>query len=786
MAYPVKRASGTNEGSGSANTFANILTVTQYGNDILIAAISVQDSNHTNLPITAVRWGGSGGQSFTKVGSIEHTSNVRSEIWILLNPDAGLKDLYIASTGSVWKGVVLSHWSGAKQAVPALYATAIGNSDTPSVDITTNTSESVVITAVSAEDGFSAYGAGQTGIGHDEGQPYELVMSSYLQVATPQEASLTEEIGGAAPWAIIVAQIEPVTEISNEKKKTFLYKIYSSSGVYKKTLTDVISQIRFASVMNEGFSELVVEVARNTVNFGEDIDVKYGNRIKVYAFDSENGDSGGTLIFSGRLTQYVPALRGREETVKMTFLSFWQQAQQIILEDDGANYTLTPNPIHKDENIVPEMEANNTPSTHTASASTELSGFSAFNAFDRNYQTKWTTNSSTTGWLRFDFGVFMSPIAKKYAITAPKDSATECPKTWKFQGSNDGSSWTDLDTQTNITSWVAGERKQFEISNSTAYRYYRIDVTANNGHGSYLSVAALEIYEAYSRTGAIAIRYKNQDPSDILKDLLDRFTQAGFGGILDYGTSPATISATGTSVEIIFESISFQEAFRKVVDLCPAGWSLRVGADDKVYLSEKSSVADHSFVLGKHIAEFIPEKRIENIVNTLYFYGGEVSGERLFRKYTRSSSISNYGVCGVRVANDQVLDFATMDILAERILDNFDSPEIRVVLKIIDNNNEQGKGYDIESILVGQTCKIFNATSQAENKWDQSTWDTSKWDFDITNAAAILLQIQKIEYNPDYVILELSNRQPDIARRIEEINKRVVEQLVKNSPVIPS
>lgn len=785
MAYPTKRANASNEGGGASNTFANILTVTQYGSDVLLAHISVQDSNHGNLPVTAVKWGGASGQAFTKIGHIESTDNVRSELWILLNPDAGLKDLYVACTGSVWKGVVLSHWSGAKQTTTLQYATATGSGSTPSVDLGTNTSEAVVVDAVSAEAGFSAYGSGQTALGNDQGQSFENVIASYEQAASPSTVTMSETLTSGQPWAIIAAQLEPVVDNSPARKKTFLYKLYSSTGTFKKVWSDVISEPQFASVMNEGFSEMVVEVARNTVSYGEDSDVKYGNQIKVYSFDRTDGTSGGTLIFSGRLTHYVPALKGREETLKITFLSFWQQAQQILVEDDNANYTLTPSSIFKEDNIVPEMEANTTPAAHTASASTELSGYSAYSAFDRNYQTKWTTNSVTTGWLKFDFGIFMAPVIKKYCLTAPKDSATECPKTWKFQGSNDNSAWTDLDTQTNVTSWSAGERKSFEITNSTAYRYYRIDVTANNGHANYLSVASFEMYEAYARSGATAIRYKAQDPSNILKDLLDRFTQSSVGGKLDYSTG--TVDATSTSVDYLFESVTYQEAFKKIVELCPVGWYLRVGADDIVYLKNKSSTADHNFVLGKHIAEFIPEKRIENIINTIYFYGGDPgTGNRLFKKYTRSSSISSYGVVAVRISDEKVLDTATMDIIAGRILDNFDSPEIRIVLKVIDDNNEQSMGYDIESIKVGQTCKIFNATSQAENKWDQSTWDTSKWDFDITNAAATLLQIQRVEYHPDYAILELSNRQPDIARRIEEINKRLIEQQVKDNPIIPS
>ncbi len=567
-------------------------------------------------------------------------------------------------------------------------------------------------------------------------------------------------------------------------RKTFVYKVYDSSGNLKKTWIDVRSGVAFSSVMNEGLSDFPVEIARDSSNFGEDEDVKYNNQLKVYSCDDASGLTGCTLIYSGRLTQYLPSIQGREQTLKCTFLSYWQQAQQIIVEDDGNNYTLTPAPIFKDQ-VTPEMSANNTPSVYTVSASTEVSGYSAYLALDRSESTEWRANA-TTGYLKIDFGVFLSPKARKYIITAPSD-ATKAPKTFTLQGSATGAfsgEETTLDTQTNLTSWTANERKEFEFANTTAFRYYRVNITANNGHASNVGIANLELYEAEARTGATSIRYKGEDPSEILKDLLDRFTQSSVGGKLDYATG--SIDATGISVDYVFSNVTYQEAFKKVIDMCPFGWFIRTGADDIVYLKAKSSTADHIFTLGKDILGFEPEKRIENVINTLYFFGGDDgTGKKLFKKYTRSGSVSSYGVYAQRVSDESVHDIGTMDDIAGRILDNLDSPEIRVVLKILDDNNDQGKGYDIDTIKVGDTCRIVNATAQSENLWDSTIWDTSKWDFDINNAAAILLQIQKVETHEDYVILELSNRQPDIARRIEEIAQKLVQQQVKGAGIIP-
>ena len=55
------------------------------------------------------------------------------------------------------------------------------------------------------------------------------------------------------------------------------------------------------------------------------------------------------------------------------------------------------------------------------------------------------------------------------------------PKDWQFQGSNDGSTWTTLDTQSNQAFAQRFELKTYAIANPGFYRYYRLNVTANNG-----------------------------------------------------------------------------------------------------------------------------------------------------------------------------------------------------------------------------------------------------------------------------------------------------------------
>jgi hypothetical protein len=116
-------------------------------------------------------------------------------------------------------------------------------------------------------------------------------------------------------------------------------------------------------------------------------------------------------------------------------------------------------------------------------------------AFDSNSGSKWYNGNAPkpgpTGWLRYDFGAGNAQTVKGYAVINA-DVANRDPKDWQFQGSNDGSTWTTLDTQNNQSFLTRPHANTYNIGNTTAYRYYQINVTANNGGGA-LAIAELAL-----------------------------------------------------------------------------------------------------------------------------------------------------------------------------------------------------------------------------------------------------------------------------------------------------
>ena len=119
-------------------------------------------------------------------------------------------------------------------------------------------------------------------------------------------------------------------------------------------------------------------------------------------------------------------------------------------------------------------------------------------AFNNDPGSKWYSWNSPTGWLQYDFGSGTAQVVKRYTI-ACADVADRDPKSWNFLGSQDGTIWTTLDTQGNQSFANRFGQNTYNIGNTTAYRYYQIQITANNGAGG-VAIGDLGLWGDSGRT----------------------------------------------------------------------------------------------------------------------------------------------------------------------------------------------------------------------------------------------------------------------------------------------
>lgn len=168
-------------------------------------------------------------------------------------------------------------------------------------------------------------------------------------------------------------------------------------------------------------------------------------------------------------------------------------------------------------NLIPIMTGYTTPSGVVAASSEFPGGFGqsagfAWQAFQAppvpNISTVgWISNTgNVTGWISYQFP---SPtIVGNYVVTSGGSyplggTELDAPRTWTFEGSNDGATWTVLDTQTNQV-FQPADRRPFSFPNTTAYSYYRINISVNNGDGTRVAILRLEMYPPTAQICATA------------------------------------------------------------------------------------------------------------------------------------------------------------------------------------------------------------------------------------------------------------------------------------------
>jgi predicted alpha-1,2-mannosidase len=102
----------------------------------------------------------------------------------------------------------------------------------------------------------------------------------------------------------------------------------------------------------------------------------------------------------------------------------------------------------------------------------------AAKAADEDPTTKWLT-FATTGWLQYQLSGAVT--VKKYALTAANDTPDRDPKDFQLQGSQDGKTWTTVDSRTGQTFSGRFKSNEYDVATPGSFLYYRLNVTANSG-----------------------------------------------------------------------------------------------------------------------------------------------------------------------------------------------------------------------------------------------------------------------------------------------------------------
>jgi hypothetical protein len=575
-------------------------------------------------------------------------------------------------------------------------------------------------------------------------------------------------------------------------KKTYIYKVYSSANVYIKTWSgpDVASELGFSQDLNSPGTEVAVVLNRVADSFGEGTDIDLGNRVKIYVVDNDLPN--GQLIFQGFISNYQPVY-GPNEHVEVTLLGFGAELDNYVIELGESTY-LSQNSTNETEYIGMDDSLGVTPNQAIAQTVqfTENVTISAIEIL----QARGTTSVHSPVTIRCDVYASDVTASSPFSSGSPVLSGAIATKTLTTQDVSATALKFLFDTAFTIPANTAYSFV-FTIPESArpAYGYDAVTLSRSSlnsyangaflkasetGTGRFSAIANRDLwFNLYKTSGNSTSPFVSRDPGAIMRSIMDDYISKG--GTLSYDAS--TIELTGTTVSYTFNTNTTLEGIKKCLEMAPAGWYWYVDqATNMVHFHKKTSTLEHKFTLGKDITSLVPQRRIEDIVNTIYFTGASTLTPR---KYTRTASVTAYGTKLMRYIDQRITVAATADTIAQSILDNRAAPEARVEIEVADSN-AQSLGYDIESVTVGDIVGFRAVEAYDSNLWDVAQWDVAMWDYNVKQLGTLILQIVRLEYSPGSLKLFLSTTPPDVNKRIEDINRALTASQTANNAATPT
>lgn len=289
--------------------------------------------------------------------------------------------------------------------------------------------------------------------------------------------------------------------------------------------------------------------------------------------------------------------------------------------------------------------------------------------------------------------------------------------------------------------------------------------------------------------GYTARQYLSEDPSDILRDVINQYRD-NKGGRLVY--SDSTVDSTGTVVSYTFNAVTIKEALDKIIQLAPEGWYYRIDPDGYIHFHQRNELtgADHRVSVGEHITRIRPSQDITKLANAVYFVGGTPAGSsQIYVKKQDNSSISLYGEWEHKQVDLRVTVDDTAERVAGNILEDRSHPALVFDVDIVDNNDPGGLGgYDIESIRPGDTIQIKGLYNEemGVTTWDGALFDVDYWDAQREYTLTLPQVITSVEYSPGSARIEATYRLPDVSKRIEDINRNLEAMQFAEIPIIPT
>ena len=238
------------------------------------------------------------------------------------------------------------------------------------------------------------------------------------------------------------------------------------------TWVDLTEEVSFNQPSSNWYTE---SLTKNIDNY---------DRYRIYLTSIENKD-GSNRYADFYEIQFYTEVGITENSTAMQYINSYDYAATTLLEDrDWCEAICNSEYSELVLNAkVPVMTSNTTPSGECSEAVSYGGNYPPYYAFDGNTSTKWVYGgSSTTTWIQYQFPSAIT--LAKMTFKGNTDSPYLVPTQIVVQGSNDGSTFTDLKTITDI----AADSSDHEVSIGAVdapYAYFRLLCTARSYSSAY-------------------------------------------------------------------------------------------------------------------------------------------------------------------------------------------------------------------------------------------------------------------------------------------------------------
>jgi len=334
----------------------------------------------------------------------------------------------------------------------------------------------------------------------------------------------------------------------------------------------------------------------------------------------------------------------------------------------------------------------------------------------------------------------------------------------KFDDFDEGAS---VDHGNIVEIWVVDRDTPARLIYSGYISGYGPSIDGPTEHVSITCLGFLTLYAVliYKNGTSVTLTRNSYDPSNIVKDIVDRVRAEYVDDVLatkiNYGAN--SIPLTGTTVSYTFTHMCL-DALTKVQELAPSEWFFYVGADNILNFRQGDVVPTHTFTFKKDFKKIDVFKNMEEVRNQLLFWNGRDSADSAYlsRLYSNTTSKNNYGYRFEKATDGRVTLLTTADKWGNAFLAANKGIDIRASVEILDNNLDETRGYDIESIEPGDTCRFANLPTSASATFTENMLITS------------------VEYTPTSVVLEVESQGAALERKLSKIKRDLEDQQYDN------